>query len=328
MKYLVLLMLLSSTLCTAQPRLEMPMLAAPLPRAKFELINKIPAESLARLPKGLPSYKWSSQPRNFSTRALQSLLDESAFAGTNITSLLSSSKNQDGSIRLASRDNRDVFFVLPSAGRIAIQNTDRNKDYPPPDAVPDFAAVSQRALHYAELFGVSTSEMERKPDGAIHFRKTENTTSHLGGSVKYKSKRSVTMFRSINGYIVRSLDEDKIELELGINGRLLKFNFKWPNIEAVRTNEVLGVSQIMDNIKKGNVLADISNEYPKDGITEITLKDYQVFYYVSTMFAYGKRVVTTPNPDIQPMIEFLATFKSGKGNETEGSLFAPITQSP
>ena len=128
--------------------------------------------------------------------------------------------------------------------------------------------------------------------------------------------------------MVRSLDEDKVELELGVNGRLLKFNFKWPNIETVRTNKVFAISQIMDKIKRGDVLADPSNEYPADGIAEIVLKDYQIFYYVSAMFPYGKRAVTTPSPDIQPMIEFLAIFKSRKGAETEGGLFARLIESP
>jgi hypothetical protein len=125
---------------------------------------------------------------------------------------------------------------------------------------------------------------------------------------------------------VRSLDEDKIELELGVNGRLLKFNFKWPNIEVVRTNNVLTVSAIMDEIKKGQVLGDMINEYPPGGIAQIELTDFQVFYYVATMFPYGKRSPTETN--IRPMIEFLATFKAKDGEKTEGSLFASLTESP
>jgi hypothetical protein len=175
------------------------------------------------------------------------------------------------------------------------------------------------------MFGVSTNEMERNRDGSIHIRKTENTTSHLGGSIKYKSRRSVTVFRSIEGYLVRSLDEDKIELELGVDGRLLKFNLKWPNIEATRTNKVFGISAIIDEIKKGEVLGDLMNEYPSDSIAQIELKDFQVFYYVSTMFPYRKRSPTTA--DIRPMIEFLATFKSKQGEKTEGGLFVPLTES-
>jgi hypothetical protein len=204
-------------------------------------------------------------------------------------------------------------MVTPAAGRITIQNTDRSREYPPPDAVPDFAATWDRALQAAEMLGVRTNEMERSPDGSIHLRKTENTTSHLGGSIKYTSKRSVTVFRNIGGFLARSLDGDKIELELGVNGRLLKFNFKWPNIEVTSTNRVLALPQIMDRIKKGYVLADPLNEYPPGSIAQIELTDYQVFYYVSTMLPYGRRSMTVQTPDIQPMIEFLATFKSSSG---------------
>lgn len=203
----------------AQARLDMPMLGSPLPQAKFDLVNKIPAQKLALLPKDLPSFKWSREPRNFPVAAVQKLLDESVFAGTNAAKLLPSGTNS-GVIKLTSPDNQDYLVINPVAGRIAIQNINRSKDYPPPDAVPDFAGTWKQALHLAEMFGVTTNEMERNLDGSIHIRKTENTTSHLGGSIKYKSRRSVTVFRSINGYLVRSLDEDKIGLELGVDGRL------------------------------------------------------------------------------------------------------------
>jgi len=273
----------------------------------------------------LPTFKWSGQPRNFPVAALQTLLDETPFAGTNVASLFLNPTNSNDGIKIGSRDNQDYFIVMPAAGRIAIQHTDRSPGDPPPDAVPDFEAVWRRALRFAEMFGVSTNEMERNQEGAVHIMKTENTTSHLGGSIRYKSRRSVTVFRSIRSYIVRSLDQDKIELELGVDGRLLKFNLKWPNIEATRTNKVFGISAIIDEIKKGEVLGDLMNEYPSDGIAQIELKDFQVFYYVSTMFPYGKRSPTTA--DIRPMIEFLATFKSKQGEKTEGGLFVPLTES-
>lgn len=328
MKSFIVFLFLASAVGRAQTaRFEMPMLGSPLPASKFELVNKIPAEQLRRLPKELPSYKWSVQPRVFPSSALQTLLDTSSFSGTNAASLFPSGTNQIAATKLASADNQDYFIVIPAASRIALQNTDRSREYPPPDAVPDFAEMRKRALHFAELFEVSTNDMEHDTDGSIHFSTTENTTSHLGGSVKYKSRRSVTVCRSIGGYLVRSLDEDKIQLELGVNGRLLKFDLKWPNIEAVHTNKVLAITQILEGIKKGNVLADSSNEYPPGGIAEIEIKDYQVFYYVSAMFPYGRRMVTTPNPDIQPMIEFLATFKARNGTATEGGLFAPLTES-
>jgi hypothetical protein len=308
--------------------LEMPMLGAPLPETKFELVNRIPAAKLAGLPKEVQVFKWSRQPRVFSVAAVQKLLDESAFAGTNIASLLHSATNGNTiaeDIRLASSDNQDYFIIAPSAGRIAVHCIERSRETPPPDAVPSFDDVWKRARQLAETFGVSTNDMEKKPDGSIHVRKSEDTISRLGGTVKFESERSVMVFRSVGGHVVRSLDEDKIELELGVNGRLLKFDFKWPLMEPVGTNRVLTIAQVMDGIKKGKVLADISNEYPADGIAQVELKDLQIFYYVSTLSPYGK---TSANADIRPMVELLATFISKKGEKTEGSLFAPITDSP
>ncbi len=326
MRRVVLFLVFSGALCHAQARLEMPMQGEPLPQAAFELVDKIPASKLACLPKELPSFAWSKRPRDFSDAALQKLLDESAFAGTNVASLLPSATNREKDIKLTSHDNQDYFIVMPAVGRILIHTTDRSRDYPPPDAVPDFDALWRQVSDLAKMFGVSTNDMERRPDGSIHIRKTENTTSHLGGAVKYKSKRSVTVFRSIDGYLVRSLDEDKIELESGINGRLLDFNFQWPNIEATHTNSALAVSALMDEIKKGQVLGDVINEYPPGGIAKVELTDFQVFYYVSTMLPYARR--STAETDIRPMIEFLATFKAKDGEATEGSLFVPLTQSP
>lgn len=327
MKRIVALILAVQGACFAQARLDMPMLGSPLPHTKFEVVNKIPAEKIAGLPKELPSFKWSKQPRNFPTAALQKLLDDSVFAGTNAAKLFPPGTNS-APVKLTTPDNQDYFIVNPAAGRIAVLNINRSKDYPPPDAVPDFAATWQRALRLAEMLGVTTNEMERNLDGSVHIRKTENTTSHLGGSVKYKSRRSVTVFRNIKGYLVRSLDEDKIDLELGVDGRVLRFDFKWPGIDPISTNKVLTLPQIVEKIKSGEVLSDDTNEYPAGGVAEIELKDFQIFYYVSTMFPYGRRMITTPGPDIRPMIDFLVTFKSSNGEKTEGDLFAPLTEQP
>ncbi|HUE37689.1 MAG TPA: hypothetical protein VMO20_09880 [Candidatus Acidoferrum sp.] len=326
MKWTSLFLLFSITLGNAQTRLEMPMQGDPWPQTTFELVNKIPASKFAKLPKALPSYAWSNRPRDFSTTALQKLLNESVFAGTNIASLFPSSTNRGGNIKLTSRDNQDYFIMMPSAGRILIHEIDRSRDYPPPDAVPNFDSLWRQMIDLAQMLGVSTNDMERKIDGSIHIRKTENTTSHLGGAVKYKSKRSVTVFRSIDGYLLRSLDQDKIELECGINGRLLDFNFQWPNITATHTNPVLSASAIMSEIKNGQVLGDVINEYPSGAISKVELTDFQVFYYVATMLPYGRHL--PGETDIRPMIELLATFKAKDGEATEGSLFVPLTQSP
>lgn len=328
MKNILLALFIAGGISNAQTKLEMPMLASPLPGGTFDLTNTISGEKLASLPKQLPAFRWTHQPRPFPAAALQSLIAESAFAETNIPVLTTAATNGGtvaDDIRLATPDNQNYLIVSPLAGRIALRNANRNSETPPSDAVPDFDKVWERAQKICATLGVGTNEMERKPDGSIHVRKAEDTISRLGGAVKFKDRRSVMVFRSINGYVVRSLDEDKVELELGVNGRLLKFDFKWPTMEPVSTNKVLAASQIMDGIKKGQVLADSANEYPSGGIAVIELTDCQIFYYVSAMQAYGK---PSPNADIKPMIEFVATFKSKSGEKTEGSLYAPLTDSP
>src|SRR5688572_24020849 len=67
---------------------DMPTFGQRLPVAGFELVNRIPSSHLARLPKSLPVYRRSSKPSDFSAAALQVLLDQSAFVGTNAVSLL------------------------------------------------------------------------------------------------------------------------------------------------------------------------------------------------------------------------------------------------
>jgi hypothetical protein len=141
MTRVIFLLLLSEAACNAQARLGMPMEGAPLPQSKFELVNKIPAAKLARLPKELPTFKWSWQPRNFPVAALQTLLDETVFAGTNVASLIPTPANQNKDIKLTSSDKQDYFIVMPAAGRIAINHTERSREDPPPDAVPDFEAT-------------------------------------------------------------------------------------------------------------------------------------------------------------------------------------------
>ena len=147
----------------------------PLPSKQFELVNHIPDSKLVQLPKELPVFKWSHEPRSFPVAALQELLAQSVFAGTNLTNLLRSSNDTTvvrEAIKLASADNQNYFVVLPAGGRITLRNAmERSREAPPPDAVPSFDAVLQRTLHLAETFGVSTNEMERKPDGSIHVRR-------------------------------------------------------------------------------------------------------------------------------------------------------------
>ena len=73
--------------------LEMPMIGQRLPVAGLQFVNRIPRSHLEQLPKALPVYRYSSMPTCFPAGALQVLLDKSAFAGTNIVTLLGGRTN-------------------------------------------------------------------------------------------------------------------------------------------------------------------------------------------------------------------------------------------
>jgi hypothetical protein len=78
-----------------------------------------------------------------------------------------------------------------------------------------------------------------------------------------------------------------------------------------------------DNIKRGLVLADMINQYPTDGVSEIILKDARVFYYVPE--TRDLRPVS-PNADIVPIGSFHAVFKSKSGKTEDGGLFTPLAE--
>jgi len=65
-------------------------------------------------------------------------------------------------------------------------------------------------------------------------------------------------------------NDDKIELVLGVNGQLQKFEMKWRIMEAVHTNRLYTINGMMDQIKKGRVLAHMLNQY----LTTVLPKSY------------------------------------------------------
>jgi hypothetical protein len=331
----------TATACFGQvPRFQMPSQGIPLPVIKFEIENKIPESHLANLPKQLPIFRYSEKPCEFSKPALRMLLDQSPFAGTNLDNLLPNRNvSNNAVIRLATELDRNHFIVNPAQGKISVQNGNRQFnskiETPPRDGVPSLEAVSNSVMHYAELFGISTNDMDRNPDGSIHVRRTEDTvTGHrrpkdpsigISGAFKYQyvDNRSACISRSIGGRILWE-SEDKVYLQLGINGRLLRFDFNWRLMDSVRTNRLFTAAEILDEIKKGNVLADVTNEYPDDGVAKIILKDIRIDYF------------TPPSPDfrpisvgadIYPVASIYVTFKSNSGKTTDGGLFAPISES-
>ena len=324
-----LLFLFTATVCFGQaPHFEMQAQGVPLPTAKFDIVNKIPKSHSANLPKELPVFRYAAKPQEFPMTALQTLLDQSAFAGTNVNDLLQGQTNSNnGIIRLTTARDRDYFIVNPVKGRVSSQNgsheVNLRQETPPRDGVPSSESISNSLLHYAELFGVSKNDMERNKDGSIHMRRTEDTITRLGGAVKYVDNRSTSVSRNIAGRVFWSV-EDRIYLQLGIDGRLLRFEFNWRPMETVRTNRLFTTDEILDKIKKGEVLADITNEYPDDGIAKIILKDIQIDYYTTPSPDF--RPAST-NADIYPIASIYVTFKSKSGKSTDGGLFAPVVDS-
>ena len=70
-----------------------------------------------------------------------------------------------------------------------------------------------------------------------------------------------------------------------------------------------------------DLLADVANEYPPDGVTKIILNDIRIYYYALSPKGYGP-VLT--NSDIFPVASLHATFVSKSGKTEDGGLFAPI----
>lgn len=314
-------MLLAAPLCGRSQQLSMPMIGQQLPGNGFELSNRIPASHLKKLPAALPTYRYSAKPGNFPVEALQSLIDKSVFVGTNALDLITRETNSvlaGEPIRLTTARGLDILVIAPSSGAILLQNQNRNPS-PLPDAVPSFDAVRQDLLRYAEAFGISTNDMEQR-DGAIHPIRTEDKISRRGGAIKFIARRSVVFSRSISGHSLLA-NGDKIELALGVDGSLLKFDLNWPAMEAVSTNQLYAIGQIMDEIKKGCALTDMANEYPPDGIAEIVLKDIRVDYYAYSPRGFGP---VSKNTDIFPVASLYAVFKSKSGKTTEGGLYAPV----
>src|SRR5579885_1311834 len=81
-----LAILLSTLICWGQ-NLQLDFASGLALSTNVEVVNKIPKSHLKRLPKELPVFRYSGKPRNFSTDGLQWLLEQSVFAGTNITEL-------------------------------------------------------------------------------------------------------------------------------------------------------------------------------------------------------------------------------------------------
>jgi hypothetical protein len=85
---------------------------------------------------------------------------------------------------------------------------------------------------------------------------------------------------------------------------------------------VLFRSQMMADIKKGQVLADMTTQYPAGGVAEVILKDYRVFYYLPET----RDSRPSGSRDIVPIISFHAVFKSKGGKTEDGGVFTPLAE--
>ena len=79
----------------------------------------------------------------------------------------------------------------------------------------------------------------------------------------------------------------------------------------------------MPVIKQPDVVADITNEYPADGITRILVKDFRVVYVVPDLPPSTAAFAS----EIWPAVVFHVIFESKSGEKAEGGLYAPILDS-
>ncbi len=303
---------------------EMPQRGVRLSVTNIQISSKIPESRLSRLPRSLPVFRYVAKPCEFPVTTLQLLLDQSAFAGTNIASLLRTGTNQPTTkdmIRLISPDRLDYFIVTPSEGRVAIHTAERGREIPASDTIPGFRAIEERLFRLTEAFGIRTNELERTEDGQLFLRRREAETSKLGGAVKYKTRREVEICRAVAASPFNSISDDKLTMTLGVDGSLRKFDLKWPMMEPLATNRLFSISEILDQIKQGRVLSDVLNEYPKGGIAEIEITDIAIEYYVANVTGTNAE---PPKATVYPIASMLALFKSKTGESEEAGLYAPI----
>jgi hypothetical protein len=311
----------------ATNQFTMPLRGVALPARDFKLVNHIPQNRLARLPKKLPVYRYTNLAREFPVRGLQILLDQSAFAGTNIADLLSVGTNRAVSangIRLVSQDRLDYFIVSPGEGRITVKCAERGRRVPQPDAVPSFEAIQAQMFRLVGEFGITTTELERQQGGSFFLRNRVGENFSFGGTVKSVISREVEICRAIPDFPFNSINDDRIALKLGVDGQLRSFTLTWPTIVPVATNKLASMPKLLQQIKRGLVLSDVMNEYPKSGISEIELKDITIEYYLPGQpLSLGEAAKT----EIYPVASMLAVFKSATGEAIEAGIYTPIMES-
>ncbi len=266
----------------------------------------------------------------FLTNGLQVLLEQSAFTGTNLADLLHGTNwdSIESGIYLKNEKRPpDTFSVNPLRGEIHVENLERKTTIPQSDTVPTFDEIQRRLLKLTEMLGVKTNEMELS-NGIVKVTcgdaKTSTWSGHGMERVHFVNERWATIPRGVKGYS-SWLFEDKIALNYGVDNRLIKFSIHWPEIEAVRTNRLLTLANMIGKIEQNEALTD-ATDIPGQDVTRITLKDIEIQYY--NRQPAGFRGITPLKTDIYPIAAILATFKSKSGQTEDAGIYFPILESP
>ncbi len=294
-----------------------------------EVINKIPKSHLKRLPESLPVFRYSGKPRMFSTNGLQVLLDQSAFAETNLTDLLQGTNwnsLESGVYLKGGKNPPDTFSINPLRGDVHVENIERKTIIPQSDTIPTANEIRRRLLKLTEMLGIKTNEMELS-NGVVKVTIGDSETSAWSGvgmkRVHFISERGASIPRGVKGYSSWLFD-DKIILEYGVDDHLLKFSIHWPDIEPVRTNHLFTVGEMIGKIKTNQALTDATDIEGQD-VTRITLKEIEIQYY--NRQPVGFRGITPIKTDIYPVAAILATFKTKDGQTQDAGIYFPILKS-
>ncbi len=323
-----LAILLSTLICWGQ-NLQLDFASGLALSTNVEVVNKIPKSHLKRLPKELPVFRYSGKPRNFSTDGLQWLLEQSVFAGTNITELLpltNSNSVKTGVCLKNEKNPPDAFWVNPLRGDVHVENVERKIITPKSDAVPSCDEIRERLLKLTKMLGIKTNEMEIS-NGIVQITCGDARTSAWSGHgmerVNIVSERWATIPRGVEG-CSSWLFDDKITLDYGVDGRLIKFSMHWPEIEPVRTNRLLTVAEMIGKIKSNQALTDATDVTGND-VAQIMLKDIEIQYYYRQ--PAGFRGIAPNKTDIYPIAAILATFKSKSGQTENAGIYFPLLES-
>ena len=293
-----------------------------------QIVNKIPKSHLKRLPESLPVFRYSGKPRMFLTNGLQELLEQSAFAETNLADLLHGTNwdSLENSIYLKNEKRPpDTFSVNPLRGDVSVENIERKTIIPKSDTIPACDEIRKRLLKLTEMLGIKTDEMELS-NGIVKVTCADSETSAWSGvgmkRVHFVSERGAKISRGVKGYSSWLFD-DKIVLEYGVDEHLNKFSIHWPEIEPVRTNHLLTFTKMIGKIKRNEALTDATDIAGQD-VTRITLKDIEIQYYNHQ--PAGFHGITPLKTDIYPVAAILTTFKTKDGQTQDAGIYFPILE--